>query len=159
MVAEDLAGPSPEISDVLKANERFYEAIENADMDLMREVWIPVGEGGAAHCVHPGQSAVHGVSQILRSWAVVLSRMTYLQFFLTDVRVALVGAVAVVTCVENVLSNLPGEPADSAGFGGSHYEAVNVFRRSETDGGTGEWRLLAHSSAPVFPSSSERAAD
>lgn len=151
MVAENLAEPTPEISGVLKANERFYEAIENADMDLMRDVWVPAEEGIAAHCVHPGQVAVHGVSHILRSWAVVLSRMTYLQYFLTDVRVALVGTVAIVTCVENVLSNLPGEAADSSGFGGSHYEAVNVFRQADN----GEWRLITHSSAPVFPSGSD----
>lgn len=153
-MTEHLAEPTPEISDVLKANERFYEAIENADMDLMREVWAGPEDGAVAHCVHPGQSAVHGVSHILRSWAVVLSRMTYLQFFLTDVRVAVVGGAAIVTCVENVLSNLPGEPADSAGFGGSHYEAVNVFRRSEA----GEWRLITHSSAPVFPTGPDAAA-
>jgi hypothetical protein len=147
-MAEHLLQPTPEISEVMKANERFYEAIENADMDLMRAVWVSSAEEIAAHCVHPGQAAVHGVSQILRSWAVVLSRMTYLQFFLTDVRVALIGAVAIVTCEENVLSDLPGEQG-AAGFGGSHYEAVNVFRLEG-----GEWRLITHSSAPVFPSSS-----
>jgi hypothetical protein len=75
--------------------------------------------------------------------------MTYLQFFLTDVRAVVIGAVAVVTCVENVLSDLPGEQSASAGFGGSHYEAVNVFRLE-----AGEWRLLTHSSATVFPSGS-----
>jgi hypothetical protein len=155
VTAEELAEPTPEIADVLKANERFYEAIENADLDLMRAVWVSPAEGVAAHCVHPGQNAVHGVSQILRSWAVVLSRMTYLQFFLTDVRVAMIGAVAIVTCVENVLSDLPGEQSASAGFGGSHYEAVNVFRLE-----AGEWRLITHSSATVFPTgSSSPAAD
>jgi ketosteroid isomerase-like protein len=92
---------------------------------------------------------VHGLSQILRSWAAVLARMTYLQFFLTDVRGVMIGGVAIVTCVENVLSNLPGEESASVGFGGSHYEAVNVFRQDKA----GSWRLIAHSSAPVFPSS------
>jgi len=61
--------------------------------------------------------------------------------------------VAVVTCVENILSNLPGDEAGQAGFAGSHYEAVNVYRREADD----SWRLLAHSSAPVFPSSAESA--
>jgi len=149
---DELPPPTPAVAAVLKANERFYQAIETADLDLMREVWVPpeVGEA-AAHCVHPGQAAVHGVGKILRSWALVLARMSYLQFFLTDVRVVLIEAVAVVTCVENILSNLPGDEAGQAGFAGSHYEAVNVYRR-ESDGG---WRLLAHSSAPVFPTSTE----
>jgi hypothetical protein len=148
-MANEVTEPTPEIADVLKANERFYEAIENADLDLMRAVWISQAEANAAHCVHPGQSAVHGVSQIMRSWAVVLSRMSYLQFFLTDIRVMQTGPMAIVTCVENVLSDLPGEQSASAGFGGSHYEAVNIFQLE-----AGEWRLITHSSATVFPSSS-----
>jgi len=144
--------PTQEIADILKANEQFYQAIENADMDLMREVWVdPAIEGESASCVHPGQSAVHGLSQVLRSWAVVCSRINYLQFIITDVRVRQIEQVAIVTCVENVLSELPGQRADSVGFGGSHYEAVNVFHR-QTDR---RWRLLTHTSATVFPTDTE----
>lgn len=151
---DELPPPTPAVAAVLKANERFYQAIETADLDLMKEIWVTPEDGeAAAHCVHPGQAAVHGVGKILRSWAVVLSRMSYLQFFLTDVKVVLIEPVAVVTCVENILSNLPGDEAGQAGFAGSHYEAVNVYRRE----GAGGWRLLAHSSAPVFPSSAEAA--
>jgi len=142
--------PTQEIADILKANEQFYEAIENADMDLMREVWVDGTEGDAATCVHPGQSAVHGVSQVLRSWAVVCARINYLQFFITDVRVCQIGQVAIVSCVENVLSELPGQRSASLGFGGSHYEAINVFRRMPDD----TWHLITHSSATVFPTSS-----
>jgi hypothetical protein len=138
--------PTPDIDEIMKANERFYEAIENADLDLMHAVWVSAEEEKLASCVHPGQNAVHGVSKILRSWAVVLSRMSYLQFFITDLQVRVLGGVAVVTCVENVLSALPGEDASSAAFGGSHYEAVNVFKVEN-----GQWRLMSHVSAPVFP--------
>ena len=145
-----LPPPTQEIADILKSNERFYEAIENADMDLMREVWVdPQVEGDSATCVHPGQSAVHGLSQVLRSWAVVCSRINYLQFIITDVRVRQIEQVAIVTCVENVLSELPGQPSASLGFGGSHYEAVNVFHRQPNR----TWRLLTHTSATVFPAS------
>ena len=143
--------PTQEIADILKANEQFYQAIENADMDLMREVWVdPLMEDGeGALCVHPGQSAVHGLSQVLRSWAVVCARINYLQFFITDVRVRQIDQVAIVTCVENVLSELPGQREASLGFGGSHYEAVNVFHRQPDR----RWRLLTHCSATVFPTS------
>ncbi len=151
---DELPPPTPAVAAVLKANERFYQAIETADLDLMRAVWVTaeVGEA-AAHCVHPGQAAVHGVGKILRSWALVLSRLSYLQFFLTDVRVVLMEPVAVVTCVENILSNLPGDEAGQAGFAGSHYEAINVYSRQDEGG----WRLLTHSSAPVFPPPTEDA--
>jgi hypothetical protein len=142
--------PTPEIDRIMKANERFYEAIENADLDLMRSVWLSSEEEKLASCVHPGQNAVHGVSKILRSWAVVLSRMSYLQFFITDLLVRVMGPVAVVTCVENVLSAMPGDDAGATGFGGSHYEAVNVFKIEN-----GQWRLMTHVSAPVFPTETD----
>jgi ketosteroid isomerase-like protein len=145
----DLQPPTKDAADIIKANDQFYEAIENADMDLMRAVWVGQADEDSATCVHPGQPAVHGLERVLRSWAVVCSRINYLQFFITDVRVRQVGDVAIVTSVENVLSELPGQDEDSLGFGGSHYEAVNVFKR-ENDG---SWRLITHSSAPVFPSS------
>ena len=63
-------------------------------------------------------------------------------------RVRQIDQVAIVTCVENVLSEVPGQESASMGFGGSHYEAINVFRRT---GPGGQWRLLTHCSAPVFP--------
>jgi ketosteroid isomerase-like protein len=143
---------SPEITGqaaaVLKTNELFYQAIENADMDLMEVVWVGAEDGDGATCIHPGQSAIHGRSKIMRSWAVVCSRINYLQFFITDAQVRQIGPVAVVTCVENVLSEMPGQESASLGFGGSHYEAINVFRQTD-----GRWRLLTHVSAPVFPPS------
>lgn len=143
----DLQPPTKDAAAIIKANEQFYEAIENADMDLMRAVWVGAEDQDSATCVHPGQPAVHGLERVLRSWAVVCSRINYLQFFITDVRVRQVGSAAIVTCVENVLSELPGQDEDSLGFGGSHYEAINVFKR-DGDG----WRLVTHCSAPVFPS-------
>ena len=149
-IDDDPQPPTQDIADIIKANEQFYYAIENADMDLMRAVWAGPPHEESVTCVHPGQSAVHGIKRVLRSWAVVCSRINYLQFIITDLRVLQMGDVAVVTCVENVLSELPGE--DSTGLAGSHYEAVNVFHRSsQADGG--QWRLVTHSSAPVFPSS------
>ena len=147
--------PTQEVADVLKANEQFYEAIENADMDLMRAVWAGPLFEKAVTCVHPGQSAVHGLERVLRSWALVCSRINYLQFIITDVQVLQIGQVAIVTCVENVLSELPGQDPDSLGLGGSHYEATNVFQ-SESNG---PWRLVTHTSAPVFPASDQTDTD
>lgn len=151
---EDQAKAQQVVAEVLKANEEFYQAIETADMDLMRAIWIGSAEGDSATCIHPGQPAIHGLSQVLRSWAVVCARINYLQFFITDTRVRLMENVAIVTCVENVLAELPDRPTE-LGFGSSHYETVNVFVRDPL----GNWRLATHSSAPVFPSSAQAPAE
>ncbi|MBS2966115.1 nuclear transport factor 2 family protein [Actinocrinis puniceicyclus] len=134
---------------VAAVNEAFYQAVEDGDLDTVRAVWIDGEHAGTAHCVHPGQPAVHGRSQVLMSWAVVMSRLSYLQFFITDVRVVVCGDMAVVTCAENVLTDLPhGEGEDPVGFAGGRAEATNLFRRA----GDGRWLLFAHHSSPVFPS-------
>jgi len=62
----------------------------------------------------------------------------YIQFFLTDVHVTVVGDSAVVTCTENVLTSADvGENASVV--------ATNVFVR-RPDG----WRLQVHHGSPVL---------
>lgn len=131
---------------VAAVNAAFYQAIEDGDLDGMRALWLDGEHAAEVHCVHPGQPAVHGRGKVLMSWTVVMARLSYLQFFLTDLRVVVGADLAVVTCAENVLADLP-EAEEPNGFVGGRAEATNVFRR---DGACG-WRLLSHHSSPVFP--------
>ncbi len=84
---------------------------------------------------------------VLRSWAMIMANTSYIQFFLTDVEVELAGDVAVLTCVENILTAMdPNNPAaDPASFAGAKAVATNVFRRTE-----GQWRLWVHHGSPVL---------
>jgi ketosteroid isomerase-like protein len=70
----------------------------------------------------------------------------YIQFFLTDVEVSVLGDTAVVTCTENILSGGPTEDDGSAGpLVGGLVVATNVFRRTESG-----WRLWSHHGSPVL---------
>lgn len=91
-------------------------------------------------CVHPGSAPIRGRAEVLRSWALIMANTTYIQFFLTDVDINVVGDVAVVTCSENILT------ADSpeGDLAGGRVVATNVFRRT----GAG-WRLWLHHGSPV----------
>lgn len=124
---------------VLAANAAFYDAIEQADIDGLQQLWV---DDDSAVCVHPGLAAIHGHKAVLRSWAAVLAATPYLQFVLTDVRAVVTGTVAVVTCSENLLSAAEGMP-DTV-FAGGHAVATNVFRK---DGDS--WRLWVHHASPV----------
>jgi ketosteroid isomerase-like protein len=125
--------------DVEAANLAMYTAFESADVDAMARVWDDV-DPGAVVCVHPGWPMLRGRAHVLRSWSAVMAGTEYIQFFLTDVRIAVHGDTAVVTCTENVLTEVS-ESAQS----GSAVVATNVLVR-RADG----WRVQVHHGSPVL---------
>lgn len=123
-------------------NQAFYTAIEDADLDKMTEIWAEDIEGEQISCVHPGWPIVNGRQEVLRSWALIMANTPYIQFVLTDVRVMVLGDVAVLTCEENILT--AGDEGDSS-FAAGKVVASNTFVR--TDAG---WRLWLHHGSPVM---------
>lgn len=117
------------------ANAEFYAAFEAADLARMRNVWL---DDDSASCVHPGWRVLHGTSRIMRSWAVIFANTPYIQFFLTDVDVKVFGEVAVVRCVEGILTSLADAEGDAS------VAATNVFVRADEG-----WRLWVHHGSPV----------
>jgi len=125
---------------VTQVNTAFYRAFEAADLDAMTGLWVDHEE---ALCIHPGALPVRGSPAINRSWALIMANTPYIQFFLTDVEVSVLGDVASVTCTENVLT--ADESTEEGSFNGAKAVATNVFVRTE-DG----WRLWIHHASPVL---------
>lgn len=121
-------------------NTAFYEAIETADLDTMRDLWL---DDAGTVCVHPGALPVRGTGAVIRSWALVMAHTSYIQFFLTDVEIAVYDGTATVTCAENVLTGDDRTGPDA--FGGGRAVATNVFV-STPEG----WRLWLHHASPVL---------
>jgi ketosteroid isomerase-like protein len=132
------------VADVAEANAAFYTAFENADLDAMAALWVP----DDPVCIHPGWQPVRGVGAVRRSWAMVMANTPYIQFILTDIEIRVFGAVASVSCTENVLAAGDETPAGE-GFAGGRAVATNVFRR--TDAG---WLLWIHHASPVLSAES-----
>ncbi len=96
--------------------------------------------------VHPGWPVLRGRGEVLRSYALIMANTEYIQFFLTDVEIDVIGDTALVTCTENILSGGPAEDDGSVGpLIGQLVVATNVFRRTE-DG----WRVWSHHGSPVL---------
>ena len=93
-----MTGVPTDEAEVLQVNQRFYDAIETADLDAMHDIWLAGPDAPSAQCVHPGWTPLHGRDAVLRSWAVIMAGTTYIQFVLTDVRVSMTGDVAMVSC-------------------------------------------------------------
>jgi ketosteroid isomerase-like protein len=129
-----------------RANQAFYDAIETSDLDALENVVLTGPLAESVTVVHPGWPALRGRREVMRSYALIMANTEYIQFFLTDVEVAVDGDTALVTCTENILTGGPAEEDGSAGsLVGGLVVATNVFRRTH-DG----WRMWAHHGSPVL---------
>jgi ketosteroid isomerase-like protein len=129
-----------DLEDVATANADFYAAIESGDLDRIGALWDADDD---VACVHPGWPPVRGRSRVLRSWAVIMANTAYIQFFPTEVEVAVTGDVAVVACEHSVLARIT--DTDSGLGETARIVATNVFRRRDHG-----WRLWAHHASPVM---------
>jgi ketosteroid isomerase-like protein len=120
---------------VVRANLRFYEAFEAADLDAMSDLWE---HSDRVSCVHPGWAVLRGWSAVSASWAAIFQGPQRLQFILTNDAVAVHGDTAWVTLDENIIGS------DSATVA-----AVNIFVREPTGDDPLGWRMVAHHGAAV----------
>ncbi|WP_199549644.1 nuclear transport factor 2 family protein [Streptomyces sp. N35] len=136
---------------VEKANTAFYEAMERGDFEALSDLWLTGDEGDGVSCVHPGWPVLTGRGEVLRSYALIMANTEYIQFFLTDLKIAVNGDTALVTCTENILSGAPSEEAGELGpLVGQLVVASNLFRRTPSG-----WQLWSHHASPVLAERAE----
>ena len=116
---------------VLAANQRFYAAFEERDLDAMSSLWIHEDQ---IACTHPGWRTLHGWAAVSASWFALFTESAPLQFILTGEEVVVAGDTAWVTVDENLIS----------GEVGGTVAAINIFRLVD-----GEWRLVVHHGSSV----------
>ena len=121
----------PVVSEVLAANQRFYDAHEERDIEAMSAVWE---HSDRAVCTHPGWPILRTWPVVQASWRQILAGPGRNQFILTNEAVSVVGDVAWVTLDENLV--------DRAATG--TIAATNVFAL-----GADGWRLVLHHGSPV----------
>jgi ketosteroid isomerase-like protein len=137
-----------EAASVEEANQAFYDAVERSDLDALEELVLTGPLAETVSVVHPGWPVLRGRREVMRSYALIMANTEYIQFFLTDVEVAVEGDTALVTCTENILTGGPADEEDDNGMGslvGGLVVATNVFRRTSEG-----WRLWVHHGSPVM---------
>ncbi len=115
--------------DVLEANEAFYAAFADRDLDAMAAIWA---EAHAVACIHPGWDVLDGRDAVLASWRTILGSDQSPQITCSLAEARVLGDVAFVTCHEAV--------------GSGRLAATNVFVR---EGGV--WRMVHHQATPIAP--------
>lgn len=117
---------------VLAANARFYDALERADLEQMRDVWSRTDD---AVCAHPGRAPLRGWDDVWASWEAILLSGGNPQVIITEEEITRRGSIAWVTATENMIS----------GGNTGAATALNVF---EHDGE--RWAMVVHHAAPVL---------
>ena len=130
-------GYAPEVpddlDDLLAANDAFYQAFEQRDLDAMSEVWL---HRDHVVCIHPGWSALRGWAAVSASWFALFQNDAPMQFILTEVHPEVRGDVGWVTLDENLI----------AGAQAGTVAALNLFERVD-----GAWRMVAHQGTGIVP--------
>lgn len=115
--------------ELLAANETFYRAFRERNMEAMASIWA---RECSIACMHPGMDPLFGREDVLKSWR---------EFFSHDdaPRIHCVGATAhmmkedsYVTCLEGAAGSPPS------------LVATNVFTKEN-----GIWRLANHHAGPL----------
>lgn len=135
----------PEEAEVVLANRAFYEALGARDLPAMAIVW----SHEQATCVHPGWHRLDGWSEVRRSWENIFANSRPWSVSCEEVRVRIVGSIAVVACVE-VIVPFGGSGASDA----ARMQATNVFARED-----GLWRMIHHHASQSPSGDSERDAE
>ena len=120
-----------DVAAVGAANAAFYAAFEAGDPDAMAAVW---DHSPRVACTHPGAPTVFGWAAVERSWRAILG-VDVPQFIITEARTEVVGDVAWVAAVENMI----------VGESSGAVSAINWFLRDDA----GAWVMVGHHGAPI----------
>jgi ketosteroid isomerase-like protein len=129
---------APSLDTAESAEEAFYDAMRNGDVDQMMAVWSTEDE---VACVHPGGTRLLGLAAVRASWEAILASGG------VDVRATVTTAhtgavIAVHHLVEQISVN------SSAGSQTVECVVTNVYVK----GATG-WRMVLHHGSPGSESS------
>ena len=121
--------------EVLKTNQRFYDAFNKNDIELMIGVWLndPISQ-----CIHPGWDVLIGFENIMTSWQKIFTAAQDLEIKLSHVDVTASENIAWVTCQENLFSIV------SSGVQLSKVHSTNLFKMMN-----GEWKMILYHASPM----------
>lgn len=121
------------------ANEAFYQAFTDRDIDAMEALWAPTD---SVTCIHPGWGALSGREEVLESWAAIIANPESPPIRSLAPHAVTHGDTGYVICFEEIA--------------GQFLIATNVFIR---DGRL--WKMVHHQAGPtsVTPDTSEDDSD
>lgn len=117
----------PDRDAVLFANEAFYQAFAERDVEAMEDLW---SRAAPVSCIHPGWGVIYGREEVMRSWIAIIASEGAPPITCHGAEASLYGDTAVVVCYEMLGENV--------------LIATNVFVR---DGHI--WKIVHHQAGPT----------
>ena len=115
-----------ETAAVLDANQAFYRAMRQGDLDAMEALWA---RSRSVSCTHPSGPALFGRAAVMESWRLILSHEAP-DIEPEEEQAIVTGQTAMVLC--------------TARIGRASLIASNAFVRED-----GAWRMVTHQAAHV----------
>ena len=112
---------------LLFANEAFYRAFADKDMDAMDDLW---SRDQPVSCIHPGWGPLFDRSEVLSSWAAILGAPEAPNIHSVNPTVQIYGDLGTVICFEKLQ--------------GGTLVATNIFVRQGS-----VWKMIHHQGAPT----------
>lgn len=110
---------------VLFANEAFYAAFANRDVEAMDDLW---SRQAPVRCIHPGWAPLEGRAAVMRSWENILTNPQAPRISCCKPTAVVLGSTSYVICYELVEHAL--------------LVATNIFVHER-----GNWKLVHHHAA------------
>ena len=120
----------PNITSLLEANAKFYEAFSTLDIEAMDGVWEP---SERTRCMHPGWPLITGWEGVRQSWEGIFRNTTMMHFIITEAQAVIEGGIGWVDCIENVTSLVDGRATSFAA------RSTNIFAKSGD-----RWLMVHH---------------
>ena len=114
-----------------KAENAFYTAFQQQDVELMMSVWSDAED---ITCIHPGGARLEGQTHIRESWEQIFSHENGFKFEINKKRVQIENNIAIHHVIESIY--MDGELQ-------SEIIATNVYRKSHDS-----WYMVLHHASP-----------
>jgi len=117
-----------------EAEEAFYTAFANSNLEAMMEVWL---DSDTVTCVHPVGPRISGRDAVRGSWAEIFRNSGGLKFRLGEVSRTQDALLAIHVLHEHI--SVPGEPGERPPA-----VATNIYQLTK-DG----WQMILHHASPI----------
>lgn len=117
----------PDTDAVLFANEAFYQAFAERNVQAMEDMWSQIAP---VSCIHPGWGAIFGRDEVMQSWIAIIANDDAPPMLCHGAQASVYGDTASVVCLEELGENI--------------LIATNIFVREGHI-----WKIVHHQAGPT----------